>query len=121
MRHLVLAKIGREQRDFSVYGLVVGKGGLKMKESADSDVPGTASPGAASVAAVSRTNGVTVNYSNGSTFTFADNQFAGHKLSATMMADVMALHGSSGSGHPAASAPAILPEIRWPMRWRNWG
>jgi uncharacterized protein (TIGR03435 family) len=85
-------KIHREQRDFAVYGLVVGKGGLKMKESAvDSDAPpATAAPGAASVAAVSRPGGVTVNYSNGSSFTFADNKFEGHKLSATLMADVMA-------------------------------
>jgi uncharacterized protein (TIGR03435 family) len=84
-------KIHREQRDFAVYGLVVGKGGLKMKESADAGTTAaTASPGAASVAAVSRPNGVTVNYSNGATFTFADNQFEGHKLSATLMADVMA-------------------------------
>lgn len=80
----------REQRDFAVYGLVVGKGGLRMKESADSGAPAaSASPGAASVAAVSRPNGVTVNYSNGATFTFADNKFEGHKLSATSMADVM--------------------------------
>lgn len=82
-------KIHHEQRDFAVYGLVIGKGGLKMKESADSGAP-TTPPGSGSVAAVSVPGGVTVNYSNGSTFTFADNKFEGHKLSATFMADAMA-------------------------------
>lgn len=32
-------KLHRAQRDFAVYGLVVGKGGLKMKESADARAP----------------------------------------------------------------------------------
>lgn len=88
-------KIHREQKDFAVYGLVVGKGGLKMQEPADAGAPSppaasSASGGTASVAAVSRPGGVTVNYSNGATFTFAENKFEGHKLSATLMADVMA-------------------------------
>lgn len=33
-------QIHREQKDFAVYGLVVGKGGLKMKEPADSGPSG---------------------------------------------------------------------------------
>lgn len=84
-------KVHREQKDFAVYGLVIGKSGLKMKESAPDPTPAAASgPTGAGVAAVSRPGGVTVNYSNGASFTFADNKFEGHKLGATLMADVMA-------------------------------
>lgn len=95
-------KTHREQKDFAVYGLEIGKGGLKMKESTpdSSAQTQTNSSVAASAAAISRPGGVTVNFSNGSTFTFADNKFEGHKLTATSMADVMArFHGSSGGGH----------------------
>jgi uncharacterized protein (TIGR03435 family) len=83
-------KTHRESKDFPVYGLVVGKGGLKMKESLPDSPDTKTDSGAASVAAVSRPGGVTVNYSNGSNFTFADNRFEGRKLSTTLMADVMA-------------------------------
>jgi uncharacterized protein (TIGR03435 family) len=84
-------KTHREQKEFAVYGLVIGKGGLKMKESTpDPAAQPPSSPGAASVAATNVPGGVTVNYSNGSSFTFAGNKFAGHKLTATSMADVMA-------------------------------
>ena len=83
-------KIHREEKEFPVYGLMVGKSGLKMKESAAESDAVAAAPGSASVAAFSVPGGVTVNYSNGSTFTFADNKFEGHKLSARLMAGVMA-------------------------------
>ncbi|HEX5226314.1 MAG TPA: TIGR03435 family protein [Bryobacteraceae bacterium] len=84
-------KVHREQNDFAVYGLVVGKGGLKIKESApDLNPPPSPVSGGAGVAAISRPGGVTVNYSNGASFTFADNKFEGHKLPFPMIADVMA-------------------------------
>jgi uncharacterized protein (TIGR03435 family) len=83
----------REEKELPVYGLMIGKGGLKMRESppdSGAEVKSDAVPRASSVAAVSTPGGVTVNYSNGSNFTFADNRFEGHKLSAALMADVMA-------------------------------
>jgi uncharacterized protein (TIGR03435 family) len=84
-------KTHRESKELAVYGLVVSKSGLKMQESAP-DTPGATQTagGSASVAAVSRPGGVTVNYGNGAYFTFADNKFEGHKLPASAMADVMA-------------------------------
>jgi uncharacterized protein (TIGR03435 family) len=84
-------KLHRESKELPVYGLVVGKGGLKMRESAPDPAAETQNGGGgASVAAVSRPGGVTVNYGNGAYFTFADNKFEGHKLPASAMADVMA-------------------------------
>jgi len=84
-------KTHRENKELAVYGLVVAKSGLKMQESA-ADAPAETQNGGgtASVAAVSRPGGVTVNYGNGAYFTFADNKFEGHKLPASAMADVMA-------------------------------
>ncbi len=84
-------KTHRENKELAVYGLVVGKSGLKMQESAPDPAPETQNGGgSASVAAVSRPGGVTVNYGNGAYFTFADNRFEGKKLPASAMADVMA-------------------------------
>jgi uncharacterized protein (TIGR03435 family) len=85
-------KTHRESKELPVYGLVVGKGGLKMQESPPDS--GEAQNGAGkegvNVAAVGRQGGVTVNYGNGIYFTFADNRFEGKKLPASLMADVMA-------------------------------
>ena len=86
-------KMHRESKDFPVYGLVVGKAGLKMQESATE--PGADSKGGdgragVNVAAVSRPGGVTVNYGSGAYFTFGDNKFEGKKLPASAMADVLA-------------------------------
>jgi uncharacterized protein (TIGR03435 family) len=86
-------KMHRETKDFPVYGLVVGKGGLKMQESpteSGADTNGSDRPAGANVAAVSRPGGVTVNYGSGAYFTFADNKFEGKKLPASAMADVLA-------------------------------
>jgi uncharacterized protein (TIGR03435 family) len=82
-------KTHREKRDAPVYGLVIGKGGLKMKESApDPQAPDT--QGGASVAVSGEARGVNVNYGNGSYFTVGDNKFEGKKLRASLIADVLA-------------------------------
>lgn len=85
-------KTHRESKDLAIYGLVVGKSGLKMQETPpDSSGDGrTDSQGGASVAAKSVAGGVTVNYGNGAYFTFAADRFEGRKLPAPAMADVLA-------------------------------
>ena len=84
-------KMHREVKDLPVYGLVVGKGGIKMQESPPDPVDARSSGrGAITVAASGQARGVTVNYGNGSYFTFADNKFEGKKLGAALLADVLA-------------------------------
>jgi uncharacterized protein (TIGR03435 family) len=86
-------KMHRESKEFPVYGLVLGKGDVKLRESPpDSahDAQNGAQRGAVNVAASGQPGGVTINYGNGSYFTFGDNRLEGHKLSAAAMADVLA-------------------------------
>lgn len=86
-------KMHHDSKDLPVYGLVVGKSGLKMQETppdAGTETKGDGSKSAVDVAAVSRPGGVTVNYGSGAYFTFADNRFEGRKLTTTVMADVLA-------------------------------
>jgi uncharacterized protein (TIGR03435 family) len=86
-------KMHREDKDFPVYGLVVGKGGVKMQDSPaepGADTKGADRPAGANVAAVSRPGGVTVNFGSGAYFTFGGNKFEGKKLTASAMADVLA-------------------------------
>jgi uncharacterized protein (TIGR03435 family) len=75
-------KAHRETKEFSVYALVVGKGELKLKESAaDSSSEGAdAGPGNVNVAASGGRGGVTVDLGRGSYFTAADNRFEARKL-----------------------------------------
>ncbi len=74
----------RETRDLAVYGLVVDKGGLKMKASSEEAAPS----GAAAGQSVDL-RGQTVNYGNGSSLTFGENKFEGKKFSITSLADVL--------------------------------
>jgi uncharacterized protein (TIGR03435 family) len=73
-----------------VYGLVIGKAGLKMKQS-PADSPDTAGgPPARSVnAAMANGAGTTVTYGNGAYFTFGNNRFEGKKLAVTIIADAL--------------------------------
>lgn len=89
-------KMHRESKDLPVYGLVVGKGGVKLQETPnDSGIDAgkdgqNGGGGTANVAAKSVPGGVTVNFGNGASFTFAGNRFEGRKLTAAAIADVMA-------------------------------
>jgi uncharacterized protein (TIGR03435 family) len=87
-------KMHRESRDFPVYAMVAGKNGLKLQESApdsgkDSQSGGPGG-GGVNVAASGERRGVSINYGNGSYFTFADDKLEGKKLTAAAMADVLA-------------------------------
>jgi uncharacterized protein (TIGR03435 family) len=81
-------KFHRETKDFPVYGLVIAKGGLKMKESAP-DPEDTGSI-AKSVTATGGRGGVHLDYGHGSFFTMADNKFTARKLPMSSFAEVLA-------------------------------
>lgn len=84
-------KLHRENKDFPVYGLVVGKGGVKIPESTPNQHKEEQSAGGErSVFADSQASGTTVNYGNGSNFTVGANKFEGRKLTPAIMAAVLA-------------------------------
>jgi uncharacterized protein (TIGR03435 family) len=85
-------KFHRETKDFPVYGLVVAKGGLKMKESAPDPVTdaGDKAKAATNVTGTGGRGGVHLDYGGGSSFTFADNKFSGRKLAMASFAEVLA-------------------------------
>jgi uncharacterized protein (TIGR03435 family) len=94
MRALLADRFGmkfhREMKDFPVYALVVGKTGLKMKESAP-DPPADPADGPKKfdlTASASQTS-TTINYGNGMYMTFGNNAFEGRKLPASAMADTL--------------------------------
>lgn len=82
-------RLHRETKELPVYGLIIGKSELKLKES--SADPGR-EPGEQSVkVAPSRSGtGTTVTYGNGSYFTLGDNKFEGKKLPMATMAGALA-------------------------------
>jgi uncharacterized protein (TIGR03435 family) len=87
-------KFHRETRDFPVYGLVVAKGGLKMKESEPAPDDSTDKPKAATnVSATGGRGGVHLDYGHGSFFTMADNKFTARKLPMSNFAEVLARFG----------------------------
>jgi uncharacterized protein (TIGR03435 family) len=84
-------KFHRETRDFPVYGLVVAKGGLKMKESPPDPDDATDKPKAATnVSGSGGRGGVHIEYGHGSFFTMADNKFIARKLPMASFAEVLA-------------------------------
>ncbi|HTC88474.1 MAG TPA: TIGR03435 family protein [Bryobacteraceae bacterium] len=95
-------KTHRESKELPAYALVVGKGGLKMQESAtEPGAPTTneARPGFHS-SAVPRPGGVTVDLGNGSSYTFADNKLEGRKKEAREhSARAVSVPGPAGGGH----------------------
>ena len=84
-------KIHRDSKEFAVYALTVGKGGLKMKESAPDpeNDSGAAGKGAVDVTASGSAAGTTINFGRGSYLTFANNKFEGRKLTMTSFADTL--------------------------------
>jgi len=84
-------KVHRETKEFPVYGLVVAKGGLKMKESpADPQTDGadrTKAP--VTVTASGGPGGTTVDLGRGSSFSMGDNKFEARKLTMISLADTL--------------------------------
>jgi uncharacterized protein (TIGR03435 family) len=85
-------KLHRETKEFSVYGLVVAKGGLKMKEApADPQTEGTdASKAPVDVKATGGPNGTSIDLGKGSTYTFGNNKFVATKLTMAALAETLA-------------------------------
>jgi uncharacterized protein (TIGR03435 family) len=86
-------KMHRDSMEFPVYALVVGKGGLKMKESpvdadtADGSGANGGGRGAVNVSATGGRGGVSVNLGNGSYYSFANNRFEAKKFTMAALAD----------------------------------
>jgi uncharacterized protein (TIGR03435 family) len=76
-------KMHRDSKEFPVFGVVVGKGGLKMKESPLD--PETEA--AVNVTAEGGARGTTVNFGRGAYFSLADNKFEARKLTMAQLAD----------------------------------
>jgi uncharacterized protein (TIGR03435 family) len=72
-----------------VYGLVIGKGGLKMKESSGQTAGDAAGNSAQSVNAAITPGGTTVTYGDGAYFRVGDNRFEGRKLGVSVIADAL--------------------------------
>lgn len=82
-------KFHREKKEFPVYALVVGKGGIKMTEDpADPPDPALLD---VDVKAQGGRGGVNLDLGHGSYFGFADNKLTGKKLGMTRFADTMSL------------------------------
>ena len=89
-------KTHHETKDFSVYAVVVAKGGLKMKEEPADPVSDAADGnkagdrGAINVSVSGGRGGVVANYGNGSYFTLGDNRIEAKKMQMNYVADMLA-------------------------------
>jgi uncharacterized protein (TIGR03435 family) len=84
-------KMHRETKELPVYGLIIGKGELKLRESPpDPAVNGEPAARSVNVAPSGSGAGTIVTYGNGSYFTLGDNKFEGKKLPMSIMADALA-------------------------------
>jgi uncharacterized protein (TIGR03435 family) len=83
-------KFHRDTKEFPVYGLVVGKGGLKLKESSPEAEPEGAPNRNVSVSATGGPNGVSVDLGKGSYFSFSNNKLEAGKIEMPRFADVLA-------------------------------
>lgn len=83
-------KMHRDTKEFAVYGITVAKGGLKMKESAPDENAGAEPRKSIDVKVSGNAAGTTLDYGNGSYFTFGNNRFEAKKLTMTAFADTLA-------------------------------
>ena len=82
-------KMHRASKEFPVYAVVVGKGGLKLKESPLDPEPEGAGAGRApvNVTAEGGARGTTLTFGRGAYFTLANNRFEARKLTMAQLAD----------------------------------
>jgi uncharacterized protein (TIGR03435 family) len=80
----------RDKKEFAVYALEAGKGGLKMKETAPDPATDNAPPKSnVNISAQGSAAGVFVDLGQGSYYTFADSKLVGHKLTTERIADIL--------------------------------
>lgn len=84
-------KLHRDQKEFPVYALVVGKGGIKMKESAPDAGSADAAKSNINVSAVGGRAGVGVDLGGGSYYHFGDDKFQAGKLTMPRLADALSM------------------------------
>lgn len=92
LRERFQMKTHRETKQLPVYALIVGKGQLKLKESAPADPATAREPPERSVnvAPSGSGTGTTVTYGNGAYFTVGENKLEAKKLPMTVIADALA-------------------------------
>jgi len=88
-------KMHRDKKDFPVYALVVGKGGLKISEwkpegGVETQPAAQGSVGDVNVAVVGGPGGVNMDLGRGSTFGFSNNRLEGKKLTMNSFTDLLA-------------------------------
>lgn len=79
-------KVHKDKRDFAVYALLVGKGGLKMKETPPDANDKEDDRLRGNVETTRTGNGASVNFGRGTSFTFANNRFEARKMSMALFA-----------------------------------
>jgi uncharacterized protein (TIGR03435 family) len=85
-------KTHRETKELSVYGLIVGRDGLKLKETPADPAADSGEPPkpAVNVGASAGGAGTMVNYGNGAYFTFGNDKLEGRKMQMSVLADIRA-------------------------------
>ena len=80
-------KMHREKKDFPVYVMEVGKGGLKMQATGpDPDPANSDARTPVTITGSGNAQGVSVNLGRGASYTFANNKFEGKRLTTEMIA-----------------------------------
>jgi uncharacterized protein (TIGR03435 family) len=97
LQNLLIDRFGlkyhKEKKEFAVYALEQGKNGVKMKETPSDPGAGAAPPPKGiDVSASGSEKGVFVDLGGGAYFTFADNQFVGHKITMPRIVDSLAMY-----------------------------
>ena len=83
-------KIHREKKDFPVYVMEVGKGGLKMQASGpDPDPANSDARTPVTITGSGNAQGVSVNMGRGASYTFANSKFEGKRLTTAMMSGIL--------------------------------
>jgi uncharacterized protein (TIGR03435 family) len=80
-------KMHRDSKEFSVYGMVVSKGGLKLTESPLDPVSEEDAGKGVNISADGGARGTTVRLGRGAYFSLADNKFEARKLTMAQLAD----------------------------------
>jgi uncharacterized protein (TIGR03435 family) len=80
-------KMHHDSKEFSVYGVVVGKGGLKLTESPLDPVSEEDAGKGVNISADGGARGTTVRFGRGAYFSLADNKFEARKMTMAQLAD----------------------------------